>query len=100
MRSAAMEDRSEAEGFEWDEGNESELARHHITPSEVEQVFDNNPAWAANRRGRSGDWVMYGPTNGGRALTIIMLVKEPKIRAVTGWDMSPGERTRYVRRRE
>jgi uncharacterized DUF497 family protein len=88
---------SQAEGFEWDEGNESELARHHITPIEIEQVFDNEPTWTANKRGRAGDWVMYGRTNGGRPLTIVMLLKEPRIRAVTGWDMSTGERMRYLR---
>ena len=38
----------DAEGFEWDEANESELAdpRHPIQPWEVEQVFWNRPVWA------------------------------------------------------
>jgi hypothetical protein len=39
---------------EWDEGNESELARHHITPTEVHQVLDSEPIWARNRAGRAG----------------------------------------------
>jgi uncharacterized DUF497 family protein len=85
--------------FEWDEGNESELARHHITPEEVEQVLDNEPIWGRNKGGRAGDFVMYGRSHGGRPLTIIVLVKtDGIIRPITGWDMAPGERTRYLRR--
>ena len=30
---------SQAEEFEWDEGNERELAAHHIRPEEVEEVY-------------------------------------------------------------
>jgi uncharacterized DUF497 family protein len=89
---------SQAEAFEWDDGNELELARHHITPIEVVQVFENEPVWAFNKRGRSGDWVMYGRTNAGRPLTIVALLKGDSLRPITGWDMSTGERTRYLRR--
>jgi hypothetical protein len=63
---------SEAEGFDWDDGNEDELARHHITPHEVEQVFDNEPTWGANKRLAAGKWLMVGRTNGGRVLTIVV----------------------------
>ena len=28
-----------AEAFEWDDGNESELAAHGVTPVEVEDMF-------------------------------------------------------------
>ena len=40
----------DAEGFEWDEANESELAdpRHLIQPWEVEQVFWSGPVWVPN----------------------------------------------------
>ncbi len=89
---------SQAEGFEFDDGNMQELARHHITPEEVVEVFENNPTWAANKRGRSGDWVMYGRTNGGRPLTIVTLLDSDILRPIIGWDMSAGERTRYLRR--
>ena len=79
---------SEASEFEWDEGNESELAGHSVTLDEVEQVFDNGPEWIPNKRNRAGDWKMVGYTNGGRSLTII--VRETgygyHLRAITGWD--------------
>lgn len=88
------------EAFEWDEGNEEELGRHRITPYEVEQVFENEPTWARNKRGRAGDWIVVGRTNGGRVLTIVFLLKGETdiVRPVTGWDSTRGERTRYLRR--
>lgn len=91
--------RPEQAAFEWDEGNESELARHHITPEEVQQVFDNDPAWASNKRNRPGNRLMIGRTNSGRVLTIVVrIVPELElIRAITGWDSTRGERARYQR---
>jgi hypothetical protein len=86
-------------GFDWNEGNASELARHHITPYEVEQVFDNEPIWSGNKRRRAGNVQMHGRTNGGRLLTIVCLLNGTTLRAVTGWDMTTGERTRYLKGR-
>jgi uncharacterized DUF497 family protein len=85
---------SQASEFVWDNGNESELARHGIRPEEVEEVFDNHPTWAINKRERSGQWLMIGQTHGGRFLTVaIATTNDPWfIRPVTGWDSTPPER--------
>jgi uncharacterized DUF497 family protein len=85
--------------FEWDEGNESELARHHIAPEEVEQLFDNDPVWAANKRNRPGNRLMIGRTNSSRELTIVVRIQPETevIRAITGWESTRGERTSYRR---
>ncbi len=88
----------EAEGFEWDEGNEDELwDPHRILPWEVEEVFWNGPVWAPNKKGRSGDWVMVGRTNGGRKLTIPVEVRAAtrELRPITGWPSSRGELSKY-----
>ena len=79
---------SDASECEWDDGNQSELARHGVTPEEVEQVFDNQPTWIPNKRNRAGDWKMVGATNGGRRLTIIVRVAtdDYRLRAITGWN--------------
>jgi len=47
-----------AEGFGWDDGNLDELTQrhHHIEAWEAEQVFQNGPVWARNKRSGSGDW--------------------------------------------
>ena len=86
--------------WEWNEGNQQELARHHITPDEVEQVAENEPTWARNKRNRAGKWLMIGRTFGGRALTIVIALGEAgtSARAITGWDSTRGEHTRYLRR--
>ncbi len=87
-----------AEEFEWEEGNERELAAHHVRPSEVEAVFLNGPIGMRNKQGRSGDWKMVGFTDAGRALTLIVLVKDAGrvLRPITGWDAPRGDRSRYL----
>lgn len=89
----------DAEGFEWDEANEAKLWGHGIRAWEVEEVFVNGPVWAPNKKGRSGDYLMVGRTNGGRWLTLPLEVKVTRqLRAITGWDSSDGELSRYRRR--
>jgi len=88
--------------FEWDEGNERELAAHRVMAEEVEQVFwHDHPLWLPNKKGRSAAWMMIGRTLGGRLLTIGVLVKDDgeTLRAITGWDADEGERTQYLRKR-
>ena len=92
---------SDAEVWSWNDGNESELAAHHISQDDVEQVFGSKPRWAVNRKGRAGDWKMMGLTDGGRRLTIILHYDPDAkvIRPITGWQPTPGELTRYFRGR-
>jgi uncharacterized DUF497 family protein len=88
----------DAEGFDWDEANSQELAVHGITESEAEQVFWNGAVWPKNKRLGSGDRKMIGYTDGGRALTLIVLMKlrTRMVRVITGWSCTDGERTRYL----
>jgi hypothetical protein len=39
-----------AEAIEWNEGNESELADHRISPSEVHELFQSEPQWVPNEK--------------------------------------------------
>lgn len=50
----------EAESWEWDEDNESELAAHAISVDEVEQVWAEGPEWVRNKKHRAGDYKMLG----------------------------------------
>ncbi len=90
---------SSAEVWEWDEGNESELAAHNISPQEVYEVWANGPGWAPDVRYRAGDWKMYGKSDGGRRLTIVVSFYADRglLRPITGWDATPGERSRYFK---
>jgi uncharacterized DUF497 family protein len=93
---------SEADGFDWDGNNEGELetSQHPVKPWEAEEVFLNGPRWSRNKRQGSGEWRMVGVTDGGRTLTIILAFDRTTgmIRVITGWDSTPGERTKYLKR--
>jgi hypothetical protein len=88
-----------AEEIEWDDGNERELAAHRISPAEVHELFEAGPQWVPNRKYRAGDWKMVGYTASGRAITVIVSWDESwaRLRPVTGWDCTRGEKTRYLR---
>ena len=92
---------SGGEAWEWDEGNESELARHGISPSEVYEVWENGPVWVPNIRHHTGDWKLLGRTHGGRPLTIVIRLYSDRgvLRVITGWRTTSGERSRYFKGR-
>jgi uncharacterized DUF497 family protein len=56
--------------FEWDDANTAHIARHSVTPKEVEQAFANNPLVVlAEQRLRGEKRVRCaGLTDAGRAL--------------------------------
>ena len=84
--------------FEWDDDNVDHLARHGITPDEVEELFE---ATVIQRRGGTDapDRVrVLGRTGAGRYLAIIYQKKPGGvIRPFTGWDMRLHERNIYDR---
>lgn len=88
-----------AEFIEFDEGNESELSDHQISAVEVTQLLQNEPTWVPNKKGRAGFWLAVGRTHGGRVLTVPVAYDEVRCaaRPITGWDSTPGERTRYLK---
>ena len=92
----------DAEVIEWDEWNERELAAHDISPSEVDELFQSRPQWAPNKKHRAGDYKMIGYTDAGRAITVIVSFNEVRasLRPITGWDCTPGDKTRYLWERQ
>lgn len=85
------------EGFDWDEENEEHLASHGIYAYEVEQAYWNGATWAKDHGDQSGDYFMFGKTDGGRRITVVIEFIEVtrRLRAFTGWDSTTGERTKY-----
>ena len=85
--------------FEWDEGNTVHLQlRHGIEPEEAEEVFAVAPLM---HRTKKGHYAAFGPTLGGRYLTIVFEHKlEGCVRPITGWDMSKAEIRYYRKNRE
>ncbi len=57
----------------------------------------NRPVWAPNKKGRSGDYLMVGKTNGGRSLSIPVRANAAtmQLRPITGWESSPADLSKY-----
>jgi uncharacterized DUF497 family protein len=88
----------DAPEFEWNDDNFDHLARHRISPDEVEELFEGR---TIRRRGGTDapDRSRFlGRRAEGRYLTLVAQQKGPRlIRAFTGWDMRPHERELYDR---
>jgi uncharacterized DUF497 family protein len=79
------------EGFIWREWViEKLLARHSVTPDEVEEVFFNSPLKV--RKASSGKYLLYGTSNRGRYLFVVFAWVETKVRVITARDMTKAER--------
>jgi uncharacterized DUF497 family protein len=82
--------------FEWDDNNIEHVARHMVSPDEVEEVAFDDAPWI--RKGKKGTRYMLGYTIGGRYLFIVYILKRKGIaRVITSMDMD--ERTRKLYRR-
>jgi uncharacterized DUF497 family protein len=84
--------------FQWDDNNIMHIARHSVSPDEVEDVaFDDDP-WI--KKGRSGARYMLGYTIGGRYLFVVYVLKDNGIaRVITAMDMDDKTKRLYKRRR-
>lgn len=79
------------EGFIWREWViEKLLARHSVTPDEVEEVFFNSPLKV--RKASSGKYLLYGTSDSGRYLFVVFGWVETKVRVITARDMTKAER--------
>lgn len=89
--------RVRVDSLQFDEGNEDEMAPHHVNEREVRQVLDGEPVLLPNKKGHEAPIVMIGPTFGGRFLTVPLgrTGLEGVWRPATAWDSSRGERARY-----
>lgn len=85
--------------FDWDEENEAHIARHRVTPEEVEQCFFN-PHLQTPKPNSPFRYYLYGQTDGGRYLFIVFDVIDNGVaRPITAKNMSRKERRFYQRQR-
>jgi uncharacterized DUF497 family protein len=80
----------------WDDENVEHIARHRVSPAEVEQL-----CFAAEkvvlRAERAGRYVILGRTEAGRYLTVVVTTpRQGRVRVITARDMSDRERRRYA----
>lgn len=97
MISLCYIDPMEIKYFTWDEDTIDHIARHGITPEEVEEIaFEGSPYI---RKGRQGRRYLYGKTIGGRYLFIVyVLTDKGKAQVITARDMDQKERRLYLKR--
>ena len=85
--------------FDWDDGNTKHLAGHGIMPAEFEQVMNNDPldmdyeVVDNEERYRS-----VGLTRKGRLLSVVFILRNGRIRAVTGFPASAPDTKAYFER--
>ncbi|MER7703791.1 hypothetical protein ABTX81_12925 [Kitasatospora sp. NPDC097605] len=83
----------------WTDRSEQHIARHGVTPGEVEQVVFTRPRWLAS--GREGTTLCLGVTDAGRHL-LVVLVASTAAQAcwycVTARDMTGSERRLFLKR--
>jgi hypothetical protein len=83
----------------WTERTEGHIARHGITPEEVEEAVFARPQWEAP--GRNQSHLVYGTTNAGRYLLVVLgdSVEEPGTwYVVTARDMTQAERRLFAKK--
>ena len=82
----------------WDDASIEHIwERHHLRIEEVDEAFHNPKALI--HTGRYGRQVVYGQTEGGRYLTIIVKFESRHTAwLITARDMTNSERQRYKRR--
>jgi len=71
--------------FDWDDANVGHIARHGVTPVEVEQAFANHPlvVLAAQKRKGEERVLCAGLTDAGRALQFVYTIRRRRIRVIT-----------------
>ncbi len=87
-----------AELFDWDKANIAHIAEHEINPEETEQVllgdsleFDFDPDNNGEER-----WTYLGETSRGRILTVIMTLRNDKMRVVAAYDAERQDKLLYL----
>jgi uncharacterized DUF497 family protein len=67
----------EVHALSWDDENEAHMAKHGVTPREVNQMVENPHLLVRNRKHKRARLLMIGRTHGGRALCV-PLAKTPE----------------------
>jgi uncharacterized DUF497 family protein len=83
--------------FDWDEANVAHIARHNVTPEEVEQVFANDPMdLRVDIVDGEERYASVGHTNGPRVLVLAWTMRADATRSVTAFDASERLAKRYL----
>ena len=84
-------------GFDWDLHNVGHVARHRVSPAEVEEAVEL-PHSIIPARSRDGEkrWKLFGTSAAGRYLVVVFTIRDDRIRPVTAHAMNRRERIIYA----
>jgi uncharacterized DUF497 family protein len=86
--------------FEWDDANAGHLKRHRVTPSEFEELLQNEPLdLEYETETGEGRYKSLGATRRGRILVVIWTLRRGRVRAITAYPAPKRLRTIYLRHR-
>ena len=88
--------------FVWNEDIIEHIAKHNVTPEEIEEVCFDHPLIIKSKQDAKGINPIYyvlGQTDSGRYLLIVIIYfKQGRAMVITARDMDQSERKRYQRR--
>lgn len=81
----------------WTEQSEDHIARHGVSPGDVEEVVFSRPRLVAG--GRENTTLIFGTTGAGRYLVVVLADSEDgRMYVVTARDMTDPERRAFAQR--
>lgn len=87
--------------FDWDESNIDHIAKHGVTPSEAEQVIQNEPIDIEfQHRGEESRVAQVGETEHGRILVVVSTLRNGLTRVVTAFPAKRRLRAIYSAQKE
>ena len=85
--------------FEWDDGNITHLAAHQVTPTEFEQVMNNDPLELDYELIDNEErYRAVGLTGGGRLLSVVFMVRNGRVRGITAFPASTLDKKAFLER--
>ena len=85
--------------FDWDDQYRSHLRAHRVSPSEFEQMIQNNPLDLAYDVFDNEDrYRSVGVTDRGRLLSAVWTIRDGKVRAITAFPARVADRKAFGER--
>jgi uncharacterized protein len=79
----------------WDQETVNHIARHTVSPEEVEEVLFNEDDSPLILKGKEGKYLAYGQTQSGRYLLVVWAIHYKKTGIITARDLTKREKQFY-----
>ena len=86
----------DAIAFDWDDSNVRHLARHGVTPDEVEQFYRHDPLIVEEQLVNGEErYLALGETDAVRRLALVFTIRRFRVRFVTAYPMTREQQEIY-----